>query len=51
MFRRFELVAYFPDCVDEDWIVGVGLDFVSQGGDESVYAALSDVAIVTPDGV
>ena len=51
MFRWFELVADFPDGVNEDWIVRVRLDFVAQRGDEAVDASLAYVAIVAPDGV
>ena len=30
-FGRFEFVAYLSDRVDEDRIVGIGFDLVSQG--------------------
>ena len=39
LFRQLELVADFPDCVDECWVVRVGFDFVSQSSDESVDTA------------
>ena len=48
---RLESVADFTDGVNEDRAGGVRLDFVPQGGDKSVYSALSNNAIVTPDGV
>lgn len=46
----FEFVAGFSDGVDEDGCVGVGLDFVAQGGDEVVEAVLADETIIVPDG-
>ena len=51
LLRGFELVADFSDGVDEGWVVRIGFDFVAQGGDEAVDAALADEAIVAPDGV
>ena len=39
LFRQLELVADFPDCMDECGVVWVGFYFISQGGDETVDTA------------
>lgn len=51
LLRWFEFVADFPDGVDENGIVGIGFNFVAQRCHETVDAALTDEAIVAPDGI
>jgi len=51
LFRWLEFVADFAESVNKSGIVGVGFDFVSQGGDESVDASGGNEGAIAPDGV
>ena len=51
LFRWLEFVADLSDCMDEGRVVGVGFDFVSQGGDEPVDASMGNECTIAPDGV
>jgi len=51
LLRKLKFVPNLSDSVNERWIVRVGLDFISQGGDKTVDAARANKAIIAPNHI